>query len=69
MPVIRNLLCFLVSSVSLWIGMSHSLQSIALSSLQNRYARLSCNKNVTYFILPSFVSQTNMGIWPYFWII
>ena len=41
-PVRRNLLCFWVCSFALWIGTSHSLHSNALSSWQNRYARLSC---------------------------
>lgn len=42
-PVRRNLLCIWVCSLALWIGRSHSLQRIALSSLQKRMARLSCN--------------------------
>ena len=45
-PVRRNLLCFWVCSLALCIGRSHSLQSIALSSLQNRYARLSCKPKI-----------------------
>lgn len=44
-PDRRNLLCFSVCSFALWIGTSHSLHRIALSSWQNRYPRLSCNKN------------------------
>lgn len=40
-PVRRNRLCFWVSSFALCIGMSHSVQSIALSSWQNRMARFS----------------------------
>lgn len=40
-PVRRNLVCFCVCWLALWIGMSHSLQRIALSSWQNRNALLS----------------------------
>lgn len=45
-PVRRNLLCFWVCSLALWIERSHSLQRIALSSWQNRHALLSWNKNI-----------------------
>ena len=38
----RNLLCFWVCSLALWIGRSHSLQRIALSSWQKRNACLFC---------------------------
>jgi hypothetical protein len=43
-PVRRNLLCFWVCSLALWIGRSHSLHRIALSSWQNRRALLSWRK-------------------------
>jgi hypothetical protein len=43
-PERRNLLCFCVCSFAPWIGRSHSLHRIALSSWQNRYPRLSCTK-------------------------
>lgn len=53
-PVRRNLLCFWVCSLTPWIGMSHSVQSIALSSMQNIYARLSCNENNNNIFIQSF---------------
>ena len=40
-PVRRNLLCFWVCSLAVWIGKSHSLHRIALSCWQNKKARLS----------------------------
>lgn len=40
-PVSKNLLCFWVRWLAVWMGRSHSLQRIARSSWQKRKARLS----------------------------
>lgn len=50
-PVRRNLLCFCVCSLALWIEMSHSLQRIALSSWQNRNDLLSCQNRSHMFAI------------------
>ena len=47
-PVRRNLVCFCVCWLALWMGTSHSLQRIALSSWQNRNALLSCQTKTRF---------------------